>query len=252
MPPRIVVADLRWRAAGATVRSPHLMGVLVIERRDFLQQAAMGLAGVSALSIPLGAMPSTAASVATSQAPAWDLTWATRLTGKHKAVFDVVEVESGFGVFRASAWAAQYMEVVRAAQADLSPVIVLRANAVVLALQQSFWDQFDVGRMRRVTHPVTLNETSRNPVLLTERDGLPAPLARGALQAQMLRGATVLACDMALQSWIDAIRERRRISADDARTTVVAALVPGVILQPSGVFAATYAQERGCAYLRAS
>jgi hypothetical protein len=78
------------------------------------------------------------------------------------------------------------------------------------------------------------------------------PLARGALQAQMARGAIVVACNMALQSWIDAIREKRRVSPEEARSLAISALVPGVILQPSGVFAATYAQERGCVYLRAS
>jgi hypothetical protein len=38
----------------------------------------------------------------------------------------------------------------------------------------------------------------------------------------------------------------------DARKQAIAALVPGVILQPSGVFAALRAQEAGCLYLRAS
>jgi hypothetical protein len=39
---------------------------------------------------------------------------------------------------------------------------------------------------------------------------------------------------------------------DSARKTALAGIVPGVILQPSGVFAALHAQDVGCKYLRAS
>jgi hypothetical protein len=42
------------------------------------------------------------------------------------------------------------------------------------------------------------------------------------------------------------------VSDDVARKQVIGYLVPGVILQPSGVFAATLAQGAGAAYLKAS
>ena len=40
--------------------------------------------------------------------------------------------------------------------------------------------------------------------------------------------------------------------AEEARKTVLANLVPGVIVMPSGIFAVTRAQEAGCQYIRAS
>ena len=43
----------------------------------------------------------------------------------------------------------------------VSTVIVLRAHAVVLALQQSFWDRYGVGRLRRVLHPVSMRPAAR-------------------------------------------------------------------------------------------
>ena len=39
---------------------------------------------------------------------------------------------------------------------------------------------------------------------------------------------------------------------EEARKQAIAFMVPGVILQPSGVFAALHAQDAGCKYLRAS
>ncbi|MBK6485812.1 MAG: hypothetical protein IPF98_02860 [Gemmatimonadetes bacterium] len=46
---------------------------------------------------------------------------ALRITGKHKALFDVAEVESGYGVWRTAAWAAQYRDVMKVPVAQLSP-----------------------------------------------------------------------------------------------------------------------------------
>ncbi len=222
------------------------------QRREFIHQAATSVATLGALNVAFDPTIRARAPHSTASAEEWDLSWASRLKGKHRAVFDVAEVESGFGVYRAAAWADQYADVLKAAPPEISPVIVLRAHALVLAMQQSFWDKYDVGRIRGATHPVTLQETTKNPVLLEERDGLPARLANAALHKQLARGVTVLACNLALQSWIDVIKVKRKVSEDEARKDAIAALVPGVILQPSGVFAASFAQQNGCVYLRVS
>lgn len=214
-------------------------------RRQFLQGATSKLAAISVLGL---ASESHAAPVSDE----WDFAWATRLTGKRKAVFDVAEIEGGAGVFRAATWAAQCTGILGVAPTDLSPVIVLRAHAVALALSQSFWDRQSVGRALGVTLPLSDKATTRNPVLMEAGDGLPPQLANGTLPRQLARGVTVLACNLALQAWVDAVSARDKVSAADARTIVLAALVPGVILQPSGILAAILAQEQGCAYLRAS
>lgn len=214
------------------------------ERRQFLQGAASRVAALA-----LSGMDQNHGARTVSDE--WDLAWTERVTGKHRAVFDVADVESGFGVFRAAVWAGQCVDVLGAPAAEVSPVIVLRAHAVVLALQQSFWDRYQVGRLRRVTHPVTLKDTARNPVLMDAGDGLPPALVNATLPMQRGRGAIVLACNLALQAWVDAVAERERAPAEEARKQTLAALVPGVILQPSGVLAAVLAQDRGCAYIKA-
>lgn len=214
-------------------------------RRQFLRSATSNLAAMAAL----GAVPAGPSYPAADE---WDLAWPDRLAGKRRAVFDAAEIESGFAVFRAGIWTSQCVSVLGAARADVSPVVVLRGHAVALALSQPFWDKYSVGRVAHVTHPVTLKETHRNPVLMDESDGLPPPMLAAALPKQLANGVTVLACNVALQSWIDALRQRNRVSDAEARKEAVGALVPGVILQPSGVLAAFLAQEHGCAYIRAS
>lgn len=221
-------------------------------RREFIERTT-ATAALAAMAAPLSvfASPASAAEEGVADDEQWNVSWPAKLTGRHKAVFDVAEVESGYGVWRASAWAGQYMQVLKTPAAQLSPVIVLRHNAIVLAMQQSFWDKYGIGKLKSVTHPLTTESTDRNPVLLDETSGIPAPFNQAALHKQLKRGVTVLACNLALQDCVDLIKKSGK-SEEDAQKEAVAALVPGVILQPSGVFGVIRAQEAGCAYIRAS
>ncbi len=230
-------------------------------RRRFLEAAAANAAAFAVLpgvafaaaptsvSIPHDLMVHDAMGDAAEE---WDVTWADRITGKHKAVFDITETESGFGVWRGAIWGNQYMDVMKAAPADLSPVLVIRHNAIVLAMQQAFWDRYNAGEVQKVTHPLTGEPVKKNPVLMDERDGVPAPFNDMALHKQIARGATVLACNLALRECIGTIMQAEKISLPEARKQAIAYLVPGVILQPSGVFAVIRAQQSGAAYIKAS
>jgi intracellular sulfur oxidation DsrE/DsrF family protein len=97
-----------------------------------------------------------------------------------------------------------------------------------------------------------MEPTSKNPVLLDEKDGIPAPFNNAGLKKQLDRGVTVLACNLALQDCIDLISKTDKVDDAEARKRAVAYLVPGVNLQPSGVFAVTRAQEAGASYVKAS
>ena len=240
-----------WQVAtfGVIKDEPHPPGTMSTNRREFIGHAAgAALFGVLPLSLD-GASPAAAA----SSADEWDVSWAKRLTGKHKAVFDVPEIESGYGVWRVSIWAQQYRDVLKAAPNDVSQVLILRHNGIALAMQQAFWDRYKIGETKKVTHPVTQQVTDRNPVLLSsERNEVPARYDGFALDRFIARGGIVLACNLAFQDCVDIIEKEDGVSADEARNRAKAFLVPGVILQPSGVFAAVLAQEAGASYVRAS
>ena len=136
---------------------------------------------------------------------------------------------------------------------DISMVIILRHNGIVLAMQQAFWDKYKIGETKKVLHPVTQEATDRNPVLLSSaRNEVPAAIDPYALDRFMARGGIVLACNLALRDCVDLIQKQDNVSPEEARTRAIAFMVPGVILQPSGVFAAVRAQEAGCSYVRAS
>ena len=130
---------------------------------------------------------------------------------------------------------------------------MLRHNGIVLAMQQAFWDKYGIGKAKNVTHPITTQPTDRNPVLLSSSRGeVPENLDPVALDKFIARGGVALACNLALADCVELIKTKEGVNDAEARKQAIAFMVPGVILQPSGVFAAIRAQEAGATYLRAS
>jgi hypothetical protein len=220
-------------------------------RRDFLERL-----GATAL---LATLPVTPASLGvpdareTGAAEEWDLSWVDRVKGKYRACFDVPEIDSGYGVWRASLWVQQYGDVLKAKPEECSPVLVLRHNGIALAMTQAFWDRYDLAKKSTVIHPVTQQPTDRNPALLSStRNEVPADFDAVALDKYLARGGIALACNLALDDMVELVSKKDGTTGDVSRKTALAGLVPGVILQPSGVFAALHAQDAGCKYLRAS
>lgn len=216
---------------------------MTASRREFITSAAGSLF--------LGGLPEP-------QAPAakqWDLSWVRKVTGKHKVVLDVPEVDSAFGVWRASFWVQQYNDVLGAPAKDSTSVLVMRHNGIVLAMNQNFWDQYGIGKAKSVTHPITEKPTGRNPALLSSKrpeDELPPMFDDWALDKFIARGGIALGCSLALDVCSGMIAQKDGISPDAARKKAESFLLPGVAIQPSGIFAVIRAQEAGCAYVRAS
>lgn len=246
------------------------------DRRTFLQRLS---AGAVATAVLPGALPSSLhaapapdprrdpslamsagerdafAGVSPAVAPAadeWDTSWTSKLTGKHRAVFDAPAVEGGVGVLRSGLWVRQVADVFKATPADMHSVIVLRHDAIILAMTQPFWDEYELGKKNKVTNPITDKKTTRNPALLTAADGAPPSFAALALDKQMAAGAIVLACGLAFNQMIGEVSTRHKIKGDEARARAMAGLIPGIIMQPSGFFATTLAQQHGCVYVRAA
>ncbi len=218
------------------------------DRRTFLEHLALGTAGAAGLSAlaDLAPLPAQAESH-------WDLSWTDRIKGKRRAVFDVPEIEDGYGVWRAVIWKKQYSQVFRIPEASLSMVLILRHNAILLAMNNEFWGRYGMGAAKGVKDPATLQPTTRNPVV--ERTGaytLPEQFGDFALEPLMEGSGIVLGCALAFRDCVDQVSQADKVDMVEADRRARAMLVKGVILQPSGVFAATVAQEYGCRYVRAS
>jgi hypothetical protein len=222
------------------------------DRREFLERIAAG-AMLASFPASIDVLSAFRAGAPVRAAEEFDLTWTNRVNTKYRAVFDVPEIDSGYGVWRASLWGQQYQEVLKVPASELSAVMVLRHKGIPLAMQQSFWDKYDVAKKNDVKHPITQQSTDRNPALLSStRNEVPADFDSAALDKFIARGGIVLACNLALDDMIELVKTKDGVDDAAARKTALAGLVPGVMLQPSGVFAALHAQDVGCKYLRAS
>jgi hypothetical protein len=87
-----------------------------------------------------------------------------------------------------------------------------------------------------------------NPVRVP-RELLPPPFRPMMLEPFMKSGGEVLACNLALQFVAVPHYAAVGLSGDAAYAAAKADLLPGVILQPSGVFALGVAQQNGCAVI---
>ncbi len=184
-------------------------------------------------------------------AETWDMSWTARVTGKYKAVFDSPEAHSGAALFRAVAWREQYKEVYGAEGSDTSAVVVLRHMGFYLALDDEYWTRFDVGKELKERDAKGKKWATVNPVGAAAAAGSPQS-AKYTISSFLATGGVVLACGWSFGGAVAQIAKADKLEREAARARAKEMLIPGVILQPNGIFAALRAQEAGCAYVMAS
>jgi hypothetical protein len=181
----------------------------------------------------------------------WDMTWADRVTGKMRAVFDSPGLADGAAMFRAQAWRKEYLDVYGGNAHDLSAVVVFRHEAIPLVMNDAFWERFKCGKENKIKDDKTKKWTTVNPVSGVQA-GAPTAMADYNIPAFVAAGGIVLACNLAFGGMVAMVKKADKLSNDDARKKTIEMLVPGVILQPSGFFAVLQAQQAGCHYFPAS
>ena len=131
---------------------------------------------------------------------------------------------------------------------DKSPAYAQRLeDARRTLLMEAAWSDY------LAKNPITEQPTTRNPVLLSaDRGELPVPMASFNLEGLLKGGGIALACNLAFGDCVRTIAKNDKVDDAEARKRALTMLAPGVVLQPSGVFATIRAQEAGCQYLKAS
>jgi hypothetical protein len=126
------------------------------------------------------------------------------------------------------------------------------------------WSRLKLGERTKVKDPATNEFALRNPFLKIksgDANAPPAPEGGGGgggnaplsgLDSLIAHGVIVLCCNLALMRHGGMLARAENMPIEDARAAVIAALVPGVIRMPSGVFATVRAQEAGCRFLRST
>ncbi len=89
-----------------------------------------------------------------------------------------------------------------------------------------------------------------NPILEPAPAGSTEPA--DTLTKFIADGGIVLGCDLAFGYAAQRYKKDPKSDSAAARAEALKALVPGVILQPSGIFAVMRAQQAGAGYIKAS
>ncbi|HVX40824.1 MAG TPA: hypothetical protein VHB25_14735 [Gemmatimonadaceae bacterium] len=228
-------------------------------RREFLGQiaaSAIVLAG-TACAAPLAATQPAPTPMAPPPAPkTWDDSWFGRITTKHKAVFDSPEIDDGLAVSQA----AGYINQMRAALDvgnDVISVLVIRHAAIPMAFNDAMWAKYEFGKYEKIKDERTKQWATRNPYLGQATAAAAATSdvpehAQGTLSWLGTHGQILLGCDLATRGMSTIIAQRTNQTPTAVYEEIKANLVPGLILQPSGVYAVHRAQEAGCSYIRST
>lgn len=218
-------------------------------RRDFLSW--MGVSSALAATASFVKTDALQAQQAKPVDNKWDVSWTDRLPGKFKAVFDSPSVSDGAGLFRACIWRDQHKEVYGTERKDANAVLVLRHAAIGLIMNDEYWNRFEVGKEEKWKDAKGKKWIKVNPIRAAD------PAMTGAFKEYnltdfMASGGIVLACNMAFRSVVSQYQKADKLSSADATKVAKENIIPGIILQPSGIFAALRAQEMGCNYVLAS
>lgn len=216
------------------------------DRRGFLTRVAA--AGVAA------ALPTVADAGAPPAPPAgdWDDSWTARVrAAKYRMVFDSPEPQDGLALMQAGRYRDGYQAALGATGADVVPVVVLRHFATVLAFDDAIWQEYGVAEWRKIKHPTSGQFTAHNPFARPHTDEERKD-AGSFVEGLVAGGVIVLACNLATTALAGQMAKRKGADPAAVQAEVRASLVPGVILQPNGIYAVARAQDAGCGYIRST
>lgn len=228
---------------------------LAKRRREFLGWLGASTL-VAATGSPLGAQSTLAArSDTTAPRPVddkWDMSWVDRIRGDARAVFDSPSVSEGGAIWRAVSWREDYRQVYGTELADITAILIIRHQAIELAMGDEYWARFEVGKSLKIKDHDTEKWALVNPIRAATAGG-SGEHTDYSLEGFMRTGGIVLACHRALVGRVvGKYSKADKLTYEEAEARARAQLVPGVILQPSGIFAALRAQQAGCQYIVAS
>jgi hypothetical protein len=222
---------------------------MTTHRRDFL--GWLGASGVMAAAGLPATLHATTDTLPRPVDDKWDMSWCDRVTGKVRAVFDSPEVSEGAGFWRAQLWRVQHVAVYGGAVTDASSVLVIRHEAIPLAMNDAYWARFEIGKELKLRDENGKKWAKAN-MIASAPPNAKGDAAMFNIPAFINSGGIVLACNLAFSDPVARYMKEDKLSKEDARKRAIENLIPGVILQPSGVFAVQRAQQAGCHYMLAS
>ncbi len=173
----------------------------------------------------------------------WDLSFLDRMTGKHKQVFDLMDLEIGLVVVKN--WYEAHEAVFGLKHPDVNAIVGIAGKGFPVNAGDSLYQKFPIGELWKVNDPATGKPALRNPFLAGDGPGMQAGAGVRPLQA---RGALFWMCNFALRAVSARIANATKQPPQEIYETVRAGLNPGVVVVPAHTMVLGLAQEKGFTY----
>jgi hypothetical protein len=213
------------------------------DRRSFVASVA-SLVGLAAVGEGLDPALLDAAEPAATPSMPWDLSWLSKLRGKHKQVFGIGNLKGHQPLHVVVNWLDAHQEVFGLSYPNINAVVGI-ATSFPINASDALWAKYELGRLWELNDPDTGTWARRNVYL----DAMPArPGKVVGVRPLQARGAIFWQCNNALD--VVARRFARELggSVEAIRAELLAGLNPGVKLVPAHTMVLGLAQERGCTY----
>jgi len=219
------------------------------DRRRFLGTLASGaaLAGLSTL-------PSVNLNAADDFVPFSEddpEAWFKKIKGKHRIVFDATQPHE----IMPFAWPRVFLmtnEMTGTPAKDQGVVVVLRHSAIGYAMEDKVWEKYKLGELFKADDPATKKASLRNPFWKPAKGAFNIPgVGEVAIGINELQDSGVMfcVCNVALGVYSAVAAQTMNLNHADVLKEWKAALLPGIQVVPSGVWALGRAQENGCKYI---
>lgn len=222
---------------------------LASDRRAFINSLAAGAAtiGLSSLISPV----SIKAEEFGLLDPENPEIWLSKIKGKYKTVFDATQPH-GILPF---AWPRVFLlsnQATGALEKDCCAVVVLRHNAIPYAFEDRLWEKYKFGEVFKAPDPLTEKPSLRNPFWKPANGAFSVPgIGQVAIGINELQDSGVLfcVCSTAIKVNSNIVANNMNQNAEDVTKDWMSGLLPGIQPVPSGVWALSRAQEKGCSYI---
>jgi len=219
-------------------------GRSTIHRRGFLGTlVAAGAVGVTSLApFRLNAMQEKMMNNAGSSGFE---DWLNKIRGKHRQVFDVPQHVAGLPLAQTRVF-LMTNKAVGAPDDDVQAVVVLRHEAIPLAMDSALWKKYNFSKVFNVVDGQTKKPITQNIFWQPKEGTLMLPGM--SIDELMKSGVLFGVCDMALTVFSMGVAKKMKLNADEVKKEWVAGVLPGIQVVPSGVLAVNRTQEHGCTY----
>jgi hypothetical protein len=214
-------------------------------RRRFLSTVALGAAASSfaMLSNPIhAAIPSINIDTKEDSDK-----WFEQIKGSHRIVYDGSMPHGGFPVIWTWAFYLSNNET-NTPDEDMTAVCVIRHKAIPFAFNDALWKKYNLGEMFGVNDNAAGKPSLRNTVYEPQDGDFPLPGIDG-LKRMQERGAMFCVCNLATKVYSGFAAAKMGLDANEVYQEWVDAILPGIQLVPSGVWALGRAQEHNCGYI---